>query len=512
MTAVDKTLPLTVEPVPSPSSEDAEDGGSSDVIKNYDSWQWKIVRYLHAEETGVERITDDKKTDQPLWETGLIFFAPNFVYLGVSTGVSGITSYNLTFWDAVLCIIFFNIFTYVIVAYIGTFGPLFGLRQMVMSRFWVGYQVMRFFSALNACICTGWAILNLVAGANLLHALGHGVLPPWAAILIMIVCGLVVTVLGYKVINAIDRWAWIPILVIMFIVIARIKLSGSFSTGSISGAGSSQAGTILSYGAALFGSASSWILYMCDYTAYQKKTVSRMRMFWWIYFAFLIGQLFLQITGAAAAACMTNNPTYQKLYNDLGAGGLMYAILVQNSLGRFGEFCIVILALGLTTGNIPSLYSAALSAQAVSSKFRLIPRFYWALFANAVAFGVSIACFYKFIEVMNNFMSMLSYFTSLYIGIVLSEHWIYRKYLRRGYNIDDYATPQKLPISYAAAFAFCCGAAGAAVGMSQVWYTGPIAKLVDKQFPGDLGFELSFAFAFIGHATTRWIELRYVGR
>ncbi|KAL1856566.1 hypothetical protein Plec18167_007311 [Paecilomyces lecythidis] len=512
MTAVNKALPLFVEPVLSPTSEETEGGGSPDGIKDYDSWTWKIVRYLHAEETGVERITDDKRTSQHPWEVGLIFFAPNFVYLGVSTGVSGITAYGLTFWDAVLCIVFFNIFTYVVVAYIGTFGPLFGMRQMVVSRFWVGYQVMRFFSALNACICTGWAILNLVAGANLLHALGHGVLPPWSAILIMIVCGLVVTLLGYKVIYAIDRWVWIPILIIMLIVISRIKLSGSFSAGTISGTGSAQAGTILSYGAALFGSASSWTLYMCDYTAYQKKTVSRIRLFWSIYFALLIGQLFLQITGAAAAACMTNNPTYQKLYNDLGAGGLMYALLVQDSLGRFGEFCIVVLALGLTTGNIPSLYSAALSVQAVSSKFRSVPRFYWALFVNAVAFGISVACFYKFTEVMDNFMSMLSYFTSLYIGIILSEHWIYRTYLGGGYNMDDYAIPQRLPVSYAAAFAFCCGAAGAAVGMSQAWYTGPIAKLVDQQFPGDLGFELSFAFAFTGHAMTRWIELRYMGR
>ena len=50
-------------------------------------------------------------------------------------------------------------------------------------------------------------------------------------------------------------------------------------------------------------------------------------------------------------------------------------------------------------------------------------------------------------------------------------------------------TYHRLPIGAAGIFAGCCGAAGAVVGMAEVWYVGPIgAKL--GPFGGDLGFEV----------------------
>lgn len=494
---------------PQETSKDEAITGYTEEIKGYDSKIWKFVRLLRAEETGVERVSDDMKTDHSEYSLGILFMAINMVYLGISIGVNGIAAYGLTFWDSVLCIIFFNIIGALPVAFMSTFGPDFGMRQMVVSRFWVGYQTMRLFAALNACICIGWGVLNLVAGANLLHTLGHGALPPWAAIIVMTVGTLLITALGYKIIHIFERWAWIPTFVITFIIIARIKISGSFSPGTMP-TGRAEAGAVLSYGAALFGNASGWILFACDYTAYMKKTSSKPKLFWSVFFGIFLTTLFLQLTGVSAAACLDSNPVYKQMYDELGTGGLFYAILVENSLGRFGEFCIVILALTLTSCNVACVYSSSLSAQAVCSKFRLLPRFYWVLLANAVALGVSIPCYYRFTEVMDDFMSLLSYFISLYLGIFLSEHFIYRR--RVGYAPDTYMTPEKLPISYAALFAFCCGVAGAVVGMSEAWWTGPLAKAISEEVPGDIGFQLSFAFAFIGHAMSRWIELRYIGR
>lgn len=494
------------------SAEDTEETGvgiSEELENKNNSRIWRLVRLMHAEETGVERVTDDIKSPHREFSMGILFMAVNMVYLGISIGMNGIAEYGLTFWDSTLCIIFFNLIGSVAVGYMSTMGPRFGMRQMVISRFWVGYQTMRLFAALNALICIGWAVLNTVAGANLLHMLGHGTLPPWAAILILFVASLLITALGYRVIHAFEQWSWIPTMLMTFILIARIKISGSFLPGSIA-TGRAEAGAVLSYGAALFGNEAGWTLFACDYTAYLKQTASKTKLICYVACGIYLPTLFLQLTGAAAAACMNGNLVYRQMYEENGAGGLIYAILVYNSLGHFGEFCMVVLALCLTACNIACLYSSSLSAQAVCSKFRQIPRFYWAILANAVALGVSIACFYKFEEVMDNFMGLLSYFISLYIGIFLSEHHLYRT--RHGYDPDTYATPAKLPVSYAAFFAFCCGVAGAVLGMNEDWWTGPLAKAISQSSPGDIGFQLSFAFAFIGHATTRWLELKYVGR
>jgi purine-cytosine permease-like protein len=45
----------------------------------------------------------------------------------------------LGFVDSILAILFFNILGILPVAFFSTFGPVFGLRQMVLSRFFFGY-------------------------------------------------------------------------------------------------------------------------------------------------------------------------------------------------------------------------------------------------------------------------------------------------------------------------------------------------------------------------------------
>jgi purine-cytosine permease-like protein len=47
--------------------------------------------------------------------------------------------FNLGFIDAILAIFFFNILGITPVCFFSTFGPRFGLRQMVLSRYFYGY-------------------------------------------------------------------------------------------------------------------------------------------------------------------------------------------------------------------------------------------------------------------------------------------------------------------------------------------------------------------------------------
>jgi hypothetical protein len=50
-------------------------------------------------------------------------------------------------------------------------------------------------------------------------------------------------------------------------------------------------------------------------------------------------------------------------------------------------------------------------------------------------------------------------------------------------------------------------------GMSQEWFVGPIALHAGSGASGgDVGFEQGFAFAFVGYAILRPIELRFFGR
>jgi hypothetical protein len=54
---------------------------------------------------------------------------------------------------------------------------------------------------------------------------------------------------------------------------------------------------------------------------------------------------------------------------------------------------------------------------------------------------------------------------------------------------------------------------GAVLGMSQVWYIGPIGKQIgDPKYGGDIGFELAFGFGFVSYCIFRRIELKHFGR
>ena len=59
---------------------------------------------------------------------------------------------------------------------------------------------------------------------------------------------------------------------------------------------------------------------------------------------------------------------------------------------------------------------------------------------------------------------------------MLEERYVFRHGLE--FNWDAWCDPKKLPIGIAGFIAFVVGWVGAVLCMAQVWYIGPIAKLV----------------------------------
>jgi purine-cytosine permease-like protein len=59
-------------------------------------------------------------------------------------GVLGKSLFYLGFVDAILVCLFFNLLGVLTVCFFSCFGPAFGLRQMVLSRFWFGWFPVKF--------------------------------------------------------------------------------------------------------------------------------------------------------------------------------------------------------------------------------------------------------------------------------------------------------------------------------------------------------------------------------
>jgi NCS1 nucleoside transporter family len=365
----------------------------------------------------------------------------------------------------------------------------------------------------NILACLGWSSVNSIVGAELIHAVNNDV-PGYAGIIIIAICTLLVTFFGYKIVHVYEFWSWIPTTIVFIIVLGVFAHSGDFVNLPM-GVGVSELGSVLSFGSVIYGFATGWTSYAADYTVYQPSNQSRTKVFFAVWIGLMIPLLFTEMLGIAIMTATTLNDGVNKYadgYAASGTGGLLAAVLFE-PLGGFGKFCLVILALSIIANNCPNIYSVGLTVQVLGGKFtQRVPRFVWTAIGTAVYIAIAIPGYSHFEAVLENFMNFIGYWLAIYEGIAFSDHFIYKKKMA-AYIPAHYDQADKLPPGIAAIFAFCCGIAGMVVGMSQVWFVGPVALAAgEAPFGGDVGFELGFAFAFTSYAVARYFELKFFGR
>lgn len=472
-------------------------------------WINNVGRSLNAEIRGIERITEEERTDSNCWTAASMWFGSNMVVATVALGALGITVFGLSFWPAFLTIIFFNLLGSLAPTFFSTFGPAFGLRQMVLSRYWFGYFGVRVCAFINIIACIGWTAVNTIVSAQMLHVVNNGKLPPWGGVLIISILTICITFFGYTVVHMFEKYVWIPNVVMFLILAIQMGRSHQFTYGTM-GTGATEAGKVLSFGATVFGFATGWTSYAADYTVYMKKETSKVRLFFAVLAGLNTPLNICMILGAACATGTLTNETWAANYEDNSIGGLFYSILVENSLHGFGQFCMVILALSTISNNIPNLYSLGLSAQTLWSQFIKIPRIAWTIFGGGVSIAIAIPAYIYFEQVIENFMNLIGYWLAIYTAIGISEHFFYKKGYAN-YDVAIYDEPKMLPVGFAALLAFSFGIAGVVVGMSQVWWTGPLAKMIGET-GGDIGFELAFGFSFVIFNIVRPFELKHFKR
>ncbi|SCU95883.1 LAME_0F13916g1_1 [Lachancea meyersii CBS 8951] len=498
------------------SDEDYLDSHSQPVVETTEVTQLSFVdrlaAKLRAETKGIDPITDDEKNDSSIWNAASMWFSANMVIAAFALGVLGPVIFGINFWGCVLAIVLFSALGVLPVAFYSVFGAELGLRQMVLSRYLLGNVTARVFALINVVACVGWGAVNTIASAQLLHKVNPGgaQCPPWAGCLIIVLSTIVVTFFGYRVIHAYEKWSWIPNFAVFLVIIARLKINGSFSAGPWIH-GSTTAGGVLSMGSVVFGFASGWTTYAADYTVYMPRTTNKPKVFFAVMAGLMFPLCFAIILGAAAGCAALNNETYRTYYDDGGVGGLVYAILVPNSVGGFGQFCCVLLAMSTVANNIPNMYSIALGTQAMWEPLAKIPRVFWTMAGNLVTLAIAIPAYYKFSEFMTNFMDAIAYYLAVYIGISLSEHFIYRKARFSNYNVADWDNWSALPLGVAGCCALFVGAVGVALGMVQTYWAGELGRKIGE-YGGDIGFELGLAFSVITYNIIRPFELRWLGR
>lgn len=464
----------------------------------------KIGLMVNAEIRGVERVPEDKRVDRNWTSPLTMFLSPNLAIAALSTGMMGPTYYSLDFKTCIICGVLVPIVSAIPVGFYAVFGAKFGLRQQILSRYFTGNIMGRIFAFFNVISCIGWNAINVLPAVQMLVSLGR--LPPWAGCLIFVVITCIMAFFGYKVIHVYERWSWIPNLIVYFIMIARMVKAKKFVWEAHDGS-KVEAGNVLSYITTIFGFVAGWSPSAADYFVYMPSDTAP----WKICSAMVVGMsvpcMFTLVLGSAFAMGTKSDDSWNAAFNTNSVGGLVNKILVEDSLHGFGDFCVVILALSAIANNLPGSYSLALSMQAIWSKLARFPRLGWCVIGNFVSLGLSIPAYYVFEDTMTNFLSIIGYNVSIYIGITLSEHCIYRKGFK-GYDVTNFNDISTLPVGIAGIVGFLFGIMSTVLSMNQTWYVGVIARKIS----GDISFELNIVIAFIGYSIARPLELKYLGR
>jgi len=280
-------------------------------------------------------------------------------------------------------------------------------------------------------------------------------------------------------------------------------------------------GQVLSFGAIIFGSSSGWIPVAADYYIYFPEKTPDWRIFMMSFLGNWIGPAFALTCGAGIATALQTNPDWNAAYL---AGNESTAALIEiafRSLGNVRYFFLFILAWSQINNNIFNYYSISISMQLFGHWSKRIPRFFWSFIGLVVMILISIFGRNKLDAILSDLVAIIGYWTILYFVIYLEEHLIFRQnyftnWLKNGtsgigWDMEAWDTPRLLPFGLAAMLAFCVGVAGSVVGMSQAWYTGPIAKKVGDD-GADLGIELGFIFAGVVFPPLRYLELKKFGK
>jgi len=448
---------------------------------------------------GIERVSPTSRTDVRIFDNFTMWLSANLVISTVGLGALAIPIFGLGFWDSVAVIIIFNALGVLPVAFFSTLGPRLGLRQMTISRFsfgWVGGIIMALF---NAAACIGWSVVNVIIGGQLVAALSSGRIPSWAGILILAVLTTLVSIYGYRYVHRYERYAWIP-MAIMFAIMLIVGLVATPHLNVVATTNTTAAAEIaalLSFGGAVYGFATGWSSYAADYNVNQPENTRPSRVFWLTFLGIFVPCVLLETLGMA----FTTVKDWASIFSTGLVGDLLAAVV--KPLGGFGTLILVLLALSVIANNIPNDYSLGLSVQVFGRPFQRVKRYVWTLIGAVIYVAIALPAAANFAHTLTDFLLIIAYWLGPWAIILVLEHFVFR---RGRYNVDDWNTASRLPLGWAAIVSMGVGLVGVLLGADQVYYVGPIAKLVGP-YGMDVGFELGLVLAAISYLILRRIEL-----
>ncbi|KAK5216042.1 Vitamin B6 transporter [Exophiala xenobiotica] len=473
-------------------------------------WAFKLERLAGVEARGIERVPEAIRAQHATLgdyaQMGVIWFSANVTMNNVIIGFLGPLLFEVGLKDAMILSAFGAYVGAAGPGYISSFGPLSGNRTMVVARYTMGWWPSRVCVLFNIVIMLGYGLIDILLSGQILAAVNGKGLTIIVGTIISAIVTLIVVLFGIRLFHTYERYAFIPQVIVLLILIG---VSGPFfdTSSPTIGTKPEQHADRMSFFFLAVSAAIAWTPSSADFYVYFPPKSSRLAVFACTTIGLGTSCAFTYMIGVGIASGVVNKPEWNAAYEAGGAGALLVAAF--KPLGSFGDFCSVIVALGLIANNIPGTYSAALSFQLLGRWLGKLPRIFWTVVGVVIYTVCACAGRDHLFEVFQNFLALLGYFVVIYIALTLEEEFIFRP-RHGGFDWARWNDKSYMPYGIAAMTAFCIGWVGAVLGMWQTYFTGPLGKTVG--FGIDLGIPLAMSFSAVAYPPLRFLELKFVGK
>ncbi|BCS28515.1 purine-cytosine permease family protein [Aspergillus puulaauensis] len=489
---------MTAEPSPAEDISAAEAQSKAKIPRVPERWLSRIANW-GVELRGVAPVPIEERTDTRFINVFFVWFTLSTNLLPIITGMVGTFVMGMSLRDAALVILFFNVLCTIPPAYFSTFGSRTGLRQMLHARFTFGYYLVSIIVALNLCTIAGFGVVSCVLGGSTLSAVSDGSIDDTAGIVVIGVCGMVVSFGGYKFLHQYERYCWLFALVAIVIATGVGGSNLSAQTPTVP----PTAATVLSFGGVIAGFLIPWAGMAADFSVYCVPTVSTTRIFAYTYLGLFLPTVLLMTLGAAIGSATPSIPAWSTGYSTYGVGGVLESML--SPAGGFGKFVAVLLSFSLLGNLGASMYSITLNFQLLLPFFMKIPRFVFSVIYTAILIPVSVVAAKSFFTNLENFLYVIAYWSAAFVSVALVEHFLFRRGDCASYDASmvNWDSPKHLPTGISAIGAMALSFGLIVPCMGQEWFTGPIAETT-----GDIGFEIALVLAGLLYVPLRWAERR----
>lgn len=213
--------------------------------------------------------------------------------------------------------------------------------------------------------------------------------------------------------------------------------------------------------------------------------------------------LFVNMIGVALGTGLLNNTDWANAY-DISSGALITEAF--SPLGNFGKFCAVVVAFSSIANSVPGTYAASLDLQTCGHYALKVPRWVWILVQVIIQLACGIAGRNQLLIIFTNFLALMGYWLTICIVIVLLEHVVFQR-CHVDFDWSNWDKRRRLPTGIAAFITFLIGWVGAVVGMNQVYFIGPLARMVGDD-GADLGVWLATGLTVIAYPILRFAEIK----